>query len=307
MAVPGGVSRLRRLTTAWTDAHLWLIIVAAGLVTLGNVATAGTHETPQVGMVTIAASIAAFALATFTDAFGGLIVGLAAAALYTAMHQYVPDAHPVGFFTQALTIVLMLLVGLASGLVADRIRRGRRMAARVGSQAVAPVEGSLGLISASDAAVILDDERVRAALHERPLCQAVVEVQITDQRLREEDQRRARRTVARALEAELRVTDVVYVTDEGHFGVILPETTAAAAQDMIEPALMLARAATFADRTAGQRRMLGDVAEVEVLVTALVSPAGQPIRNVTAGRPAPRAGAQTRRRRRPASERTQRP
>ena len=44
---------MRRLTTAWTDAHLWLIVVAAGLVTLGNVATSGTHENPQVGMVTI--------------------------------------------------------------------------------------------------------------------------------------------------------------------------------------------------------------------------------------------------------------
>ncbi len=298
---------MRRLTTAWTDAHLWLIVVAAGLVTLGNVATTGTHQNPQVGMVTIAASIAAFALATFTDAFGGLIVGLAAAALYTAMHQYVPDAHPVGFATQALTIALMLLVGLASGVVADRIRRGRRMAARAGAQAVAPVEGSLGLISATDAAVILDDERTRAVLHERPLCQAIVEVQITDEGLRDEDRRRARRTVARALEAELRVTDIVYVTDDGNFGVILPETTAAAAQDMIEPALMLARVATFADRNAGQRRQLGDVAEVDVLVTALVTPAGQPVRNVTAGRPATRAGAQTRRRRRPATERTQRP
>lgn len=298
---------MRRLTTAWTDAHLWLIVVAAGLVTLGNLATTGTHETPEVGAVTVAASIAAFALATFTDAFGGLIVGLAAAAVYTAMHQYVPDASPVGFLTQALTIVLLLLVGLASGVVADRIRRGRRVAARVGSQAVAPVEGSLGLISAADAATVLDDERVRAALHQRPLSQAVVEVDIRDQRLKEEDRRRARRTVARALESELRVTDVVYVTDEGHFGVILPETSATDAQDMIEPALMLARAATFADRNAGVRRQLDEVADVTVLVTALVTPAGTPVRNVTAGRPATTRGASTRRRRRPASERTTRP
>ena len=37
-----------------------------------------------------------------------------------------------------------------------------------------------------------------------------------------------------ALETELRVTDLVFVDPDGHFGAILPETTAAGAVDMVE-------------------------------------------------------------------------
>lgn len=295
---------MRRLTTAWTDAHLWLIVGAAALVTLGSLATAGSHETSEVTVLTLAAVIGAFALASFSDAFGGLIVGLVAAALYTAMHQYLADARPVSFLTMALTITLLLAVGMASGVAADRIRRGRRLAARAGTQAVAPVEGSLGLVSTEDAAIILEDERARAELHQRPLSTAVVDVRITDFTLDIEDQRRARRAVARALETELRVTDVVFVDEEGRLGVILPETSVRAAVDVIEPALILARSATFADRGAGHRRPLADVALVLVEATEVVAPAEAlpPPPTSVPTKAATRHGS-AKRRRRPATER----
>ena len=294
---------MRRLTTAWTDAHLWLIVAAAALVTLGNMATTGIHDTPEVTVVTLAAIVGAFAIASFTDAFGGLIAGLVAAALYTAMHQYLPDARPVSFLTTSLTVTLLLVVGLASGVVADRIRRGRRIVARQQSQAIAPVEGSLGLISAEDAEIVLEEEKVRAELHERPLSRAVVTVAFTDAGLATEDQRRARRSVARALESELRITDVVYVGEDDRFGVILPETNALDALDIIEPALILARSATFADRAAGHRRPLDDVAQVLVEVHAVVT--SSRVTSTSRTTPARARANANRRRRRTGTERPQ--
>jgi hypothetical protein len=193
---------------------------------------------------------------------------------------------------------------MASGVAADRIRRGRRLAARSGTQAVAPVQGSLGLVSTEDATIILEDERARAELHQRPLSTAVVDVRITDFALDIEDQRRARRAVARALETELRVTDVVYVDEEGRLGVILPETSVRAAVDVIEPALILARSATFADRGAGHRRPLAEVALVLVEVTEVVAPAEAlpPPPTSVPTKAATRHGS-AKRRRRPATER----
>lgn len=285
---------MRRLTTAWTDAHVWLIVLAGVLVSLGYLGTPSTAAAPAVTAITLATVVAAFAFASFTDAFGGLLVGLVAAATYTAMRQYLPDSGPTDFVRQSVVLFLLLMVGLSSGIVADRIRRGRRIADRAGDHAVLPVAGSLGLVSAQDAEQVLADETVRAELHGRPLTTAVVTVRMIDDGLADDDVRRARRAVARALESELRVTDVVFAAADDQFGVILPETTEAAAPDVIEPALMLARAATFADRGRGHRRLLTEVAELEVVVTPVVAPVA-PVVAARSGRSSRTGASRTRR------------
>ncbi|MEZ5097623.1 MAG: hypothetical protein R2731_16925 [Nocardioides sp.] len=100
----------------------------------------------------------------------------------------------------------------------------------------------------------LEQERVRAELHDRPLTIAAIEIKLHDDQLGLEAARRARRAVARSLETELRVTDIVQCRRCGRFGAILPETTAGAARDVLESALMSARQATFADHEVRGRR-----------------------------------------------------
>ena len=266
----------QRLTSAWTDAHLGLVAGAAILALLGMLASGGSLTSPDVALSTLGIAILTFVLASLTDAFGGMLVGLVSSAAFTAVHQYVPVAHPVGFGTQALTLGLLFLLGMTSGLVADRVRRTRRISARSGGHAIQPVEGSLGLMSSSDAALALAHEQARAELHQRPLTTATILVEITDGSLGDEEVRRARRAVARSLETELRVTDIVYVDTEGRLGAILPETGVAAALDVVESALIVARAATFADREQGHRKPVADVAELRVELTPLVATEPEP-------------------------------
>lgn len=246
------------------------------LAALGTLASGGSLTAPDVALSTLGISILTFTLASLTDAFGGMLVGLVSAAAFTAVHQYIPDARPAGFGSQALTLGLLFLLGMSSGLVADRVRRARRIASRGGGHAIRPVEGSLGLMSATDAAQALAHEQARAELHQRPLTTATILVEFSDPSLADEEVRRARRAVARSLETELRVTDIVYVDSEGQLGAILPETGLAAAVDVVESALIVARAATFADREAGHRKPVADVAEIRVELTALQEPAAEP-------------------------------
>lgn len=267
----------RRLTSAWTDAHAGLIAGATILATLGALAVSGSVTALSVALSTIVVALVAFVLASLTDAFGGMLVGLLAAAAFTVIHQYLPAAAPLSFATQAVTLGLLFLLGMSSGIVADRMRRARRISSRQGGHAIMPVEGSLGLLSPADAATALAHEHARAELHDRPLSTATIQMVFTDQRLGEEEVRRARRAVARSLETELRVTDLVYVDAEGHFGAILPETTAAGAIDVIESALIVARSATFADREVGTRKPVADVAELQVEITPVIEPQPAPV------------------------------
>lgn len=261
----------RRLTSAWTDTHLALISTSSCLVLLGVLAAVAGDGSAQVVWSTVGISIFVFAAATFMDAFGGLVLGLIAAAALTTIHQYLPDARPVPFAIQATTFALFLLLGISSGTVVDRIRRGRRIAERESSRPTATVAGSIGMMTAADAELVLEQEKVRARLYGRPLCVAAVEISLSDDGVGPEERRRLRRAVARSLETELRVTDVVYCDESGRFGAILPETTEQRARDVLESVLMVARQATFADRDRGGRRQVCEVADLTFAVTAVSS------------------------------------
>jgi hypothetical protein len=262
------------------------------LAALGALSVSGSVAALDVALTTVAVALATFVLASLTDAFGGMLIGLVGAASFTAIHQYLPDARPLSFATQALTLGLLFLLGMSTGLVADRMRRAHRITARGADHAILPVEGSLGLLSSADAAEALTHEKARAELHHRPLTTATITMEITQPGLGPEEARRARRAVARSLETELRVTDLVYVDAEGHFGAILPETTPEGALDVVESALMVARIASFADREVGRRTPVADVAVLAVEITAVVAPT------------APSAAASTRRKSRTSTVRT---
>ncbi len=266
-----------RLTSAWTDAHIGLFAGAGMLASLGTLVSVEAARTPSVAAGTLGVVVATFLLASLTDAFGGMVVGLVAAASFTAIHQFLPSARPLDFAMQTVTLGLLFLLGMSSGQVADRIRRGRRITGRRLNHAILPVEGSLGLMSAEDAQVALEDEQTRAELHRRPLTVATIGVEVTDTELAAEEVRRARRAVARSLETELRVTDVVYIAQTHDFGALLPETDARSARDIIESALIVARNATFADRQAGGRRPVGDVATLHVEINQVVTPETQTV------------------------------
>lgn len=264
----------RRLTSVWTDAHAALLAGGVMLSVLSALSVSGSFSGLEVALTTVAVALATYVAASLTDAFGGMLTGLLGGATLTALHQYLPGARPLGFATQAATLGLLFLLGMTTGLVADRMRRAHRISARTADHAILPVEGSLGLLSAADAAAALGHERARAELHQRPLTTATIRMRVTDDSLGPEERRRARRAVARSLETELRVTDLVFVDSEGHFGAILPETTAGGAVDIVESALMVARNATFADRQLGRRTPVADAAELDVELTPIVEVAG---------------------------------
>lgn len=264
---------LRRLTSGWTDLHPSLVtsFLVVGTLTWTS-AGIGGQAGPAVVLVMALTALVALCF----DAMTGLVTGLAGAAGCLAATRLLGGTDAT-FATQAGIAGLVLLLGTIAGSTGDRIRRGRRLAARTAAGAVAPVPGSLGLMSTEDAHERLDEEITRARLHARPLSASTLRVLIHDPGLSPEDIRRARRAVARVLESELRATDIPFVSlAEGEFGVIMPETDAEAGADVLESVLILAREATFADRATGQRRHVGDVAVVQVGITDAADAEGCP-------------------------------
>ncbi|MGD9960869.1 hypothetical protein [Nocardioides sp.] len=257
----------RRLTSVWTDVHSSLLGVVVVVAVVS--AVAARSGDPRFTLGTVLIAVATVMIASLTDSLGGMAVALVGGAATTAVHDLIGTGQLAGFADQAVRLGLLLIVGACAGSLGDRIRRGRRVAERVAAQAVAPVEGTLGLISFSDAQWRLEEEKLRAQLHDRPLSIAQVTVRIEDDSLSEDDRVRAMRAVARTLETELRSTDVPFVIGEDSFGIILPESSAETANDVIEPALMLSRLATFTDRTSGERRLVCDVADVRVAIGSL--------------------------------------
>ncbi|GAB2991930.1 hypothetical protein GCM10027076_32400 [Nocardioides montaniterrae] len=253
------------MTSAWTDVHTPLLTTV--LVTSSLIWVAATQQSLP-AYVFIALVLLVLLVATLTDAFGGIVAGLAAAAVMVGLDRLFPHVHAETFAAVAACVGLLMLLGVAAGTTTENIRRGRRRIAREAVEKVLPAEGSLGLLDHDDAALRLEEEMARAELHDRPLATALVHVDFTED-MDAEDMRRARRAVARVMEAELRTTDIPFVTEHDEIGVILPESSMDAAADVLESVLMLAREVTFNDRTTGVRRHVGDVATVYVGITDL--------------------------------------
>lgn len=255
---------LRRTTSAWTDLRIAFLTICLLTVSLGW--AAALSGSPN-GLVVIGVVAATIVVASFADVFGGLVVGLVGATGVAAWRHFTLPATAgdlTGGNAHLTTLGLLLALGASTGLFSDRVRRSWRMAGRIADGAVTPVAGSLGLISTENAHVRLEEEIQRARLHDRPLTTAAVHVHLPAEGLSSDQRRRVRRTVARTLETELRATDVPFVSEDGHFGIILPETDRPTAVDFIESALIAARQATWNDRATDSRRPVAESAEVHL-------------------------------------------
>lgn len=258
----------RRLTSAWTDLHRPLIAAAVTMAALAWIGLGGRSFEPVTFVTVVMAVLLA---STMVDPFGGLVVGLTGSAVVFGQHLFLPVAHSHtnGAVTHAATVVLLLLLGATGGMLGAGRRRQCRHERRTAQLRSVTADGSLGLLPPAALSQRREDEMVRASFHDRPLAAAQVRINLLDHTLGADDLRRLERAVARTLEAEVRPTDVPGLDEDGCLTVLLPETTSATATDVLEAALMVVDTASFADRTHGCRRQVGEVAVLELSVVDL--------------------------------------
>lgn len=250
---------MRRLISGWTDEHVPVALALAVAPVGGAVSMALPAPYSLVG---VGATIVTALGALFLDGFGGLVVGVAAAAaLILGMRlggAWTPQSFPTSLTLVLSLVVLGWLAGLVSGGIRERRERDRS------PDGAAPAYGSLGLLTAEVAEDRLEEEVLRARRHHRPLTVVVIEACITDKGLPPAARDAAYRTVARLVESELRDTDVPFALGPEEVGAILPETDVAAAWEVVGPILDAATRATFAVREHDERRELVDSAELHV-------------------------------------------
>jgi GGDEF domain-containing protein len=249
---------VERLISGWTDRHVPVALALVAAVLGGVIAMA---EPAPHHLVAVGAVVATVLMALFVDAFGGLVVGVAVAAVTVAVKQLRDEWTPRAFGTSLALVVVLTLLGWLVGMVSGGIHRSRATGDGA-SGALAPAYGSLGLLTAEVALARLDEEVARARRHRRPLTVVVLRVRITDGSLDDRARTAARRTVARLVETLLRDTDVPFDLTPEEFGAILPETGGAAAWDVIGPVLDAASRAAFTVREEDERRSLVECAEL---------------------------------------------
>lgn len=264
---------MRKLISGWTEQH---VPVALALVVAALGGAVATTEPAPYSFLGLGALVATVVGALFLDAFGGLVLGVAAAAA-VVLGMRLGDRWTPETFPTALALVLSLVtLGWLVGMVSAGVH-ARREGDAAHSSAATPAYGSLGLLTADVAHARLEEEVTRARSHGRPLSLVVIRVSLTDQALDPSARGAAQRAVARLVESMLRETDVPFALGPGEFGAILPETDAAAAWDVVGPVLDAATRAAFTVREQDERRSLVDCAELHVGLTALgdqPSPAG---------------------------------
>lgn len=284
---------MARVTSAWTDRHgcVAAALVAAALA--GGLATRATGPYAAVGLFATAVTVlAALAL----DALGGLVAGLAGAALVIAARQLGGDWDRPDFPLAVALTGALLAAGWSSGLAGRRLRQ--RQDEPLVTSVAAPAYGSLGLLPADLARGRLEEEIARARRHRRPLTVVLVRLQVTDERLSDNARRALERTVARLVESLVPETAVPFALAPDQVGAILPEVDEAAAWEVLGPIVDAATRASFSDREEGERRSVVDCTELQVGLAPLTADLEDADRLLTAVRrsagfeqPAPVLGA----------------
>ena len=218
--------------------------------------------------VAIGAVLGTVLVALFFDAFGGMVVGVAVAAVTVAVKQAREEWTPSAFGTSLALVVVLTLLGWLTGMVSGSLHRNRGPGAGA-PDALAPAYGSLGLLTAEVALARLDEEVVRARRHGRPLTVAVLRIRITDDSLDDRARTAARRAAARLVETLLRETDIPFDLSEDELAAVLTETDGVTAWDVIGPVLDAAGRAAFTVREEDERRSLVDCAELHAGLAVL--------------------------------------
>lgn len=241
--------------------------MALALVVATVAGMAVMAEPAPLHLVGAALVIAVVLAAVRLDAFGGIAVGVGAAAAFVAAKQVLGVWSATGFWVSLASTVALLALGWVTSVAAGGLReRGQRDIA-AGSLAP-PAYGSLGLITGDVAMSRLEEEVARGRRHKRPLSLVLLVTQVAPD-LPDDTRRAAHRSVARLVESLLRETDVPFALVEHEIGAILPETGRDAAWQLVGRVLDALGPATFASREDGERLRLADCAEVMVGLVSL--------------------------------------
>lgn len=255
--------RLRRPTSAWTDTHsrvavVLLVTVAGSLVGLAD----DSRVAVWVGVAVATTAMVSLA----TDAFGGFVAGLAAAAAVIAARRWVGPWGPDAFWASLLQTAALLAAGVASGRTGMALRR--RGTDDAPSLLPAPVFGSLGLLDADVAMGRLEEEVERARQHRRPLTLILLEAALADT-LDPDEHRSVLRAVARIFEGRLEDGDVPFAIAADRLGAVLPESTSLAAWDRLGQILDAVSAGRYSRGPGVEQGSLDDVVAVHVGVAEL--------------------------------------
>jgi GGDEF domain-containing protein len=250
---------MRALTAAWTDRHSAVALALA--VCIGAQLVALGEGEPLTWWVAGAVGVTAVAALAF-DAWGGALVGLAAAAALVAVRRATGHWEPDVFWPAAVETLACVIAGACSGAAGRRLRT--RTKSGLGSSLFDPVHGSLGLIGPEAAIGRLEEELARGRRLDRPVALVVLDVAIPDPALPAEGRSAALRAVARVVESRAAEQDVPFALTENRLGVICPETTPSVVWDMVGRILQAITTSTFAFGVERSSRDLGAVVEVAV-------------------------------------------
>ncbi|PPK95383.1 GGDEF domain-containing protein [Kineococcus xinjiangensis] len=242
---------------AWTERHS---VAATALAAAGAAGVLGAGAPGALPLVVLAAVLVTAVAALALDAFGGLVVGLAAAAAVTLAKQLGRAWTPDVFGESLATTAVLLLLGWSCGRLGRRLRQPP--ADPGAPRGEEPAFGSLGLLTAEVAETRIDEEVARAGRHGRPLAVILVRTVLTDDALGPAARTKAHRTVARFLETLLGESDVPFALAADCVGAVLLETDADGAWDVLASILHSAADATFSDREGGRRLRLAETADV---------------------------------------------
>ncbi|CAN5555401.1 hypothetical protein BH23CHL5_BH23CHL5_06010 [soil metagenome] len=181
-----------------------------------------------------------------TEPFVGGLAGLAGGAGLIATERVAGTWNAVNFYEHAGQVLLLLVVGVCSGLGTTVLRDAWRD--RIG-EGTAAAPGLLGLLPASLGEARFEEEVERAQYAHDAL--AVVRLRLDT--LDPQWDLALSRVVVRALESTLRVFDVPYAVATNDLLIIMPETDAVEARVTTLRVLRALRAATFAARPSGAR------------------------------------------------------
>ena len=238
----------------WTERHRAVAIaVAVGfLVTL----TALPHPV-ALGSVVVAAAAVAVIGGLSTDGFGGIVLGLVAAAGSIGIKRLTGAWDSDLFWPSIVEAVALVAAGGAAGKAGSVLRgRATQRPEAVEAPALAPVYGSLGLLSEGVGLARLEEEIERSRAHRRPLSVVVFHTTVIDPDLDPEARESALRALARLVESQTRTIDVPFALSAETLAVILPEVGWGKAWDTVAPILDAASRAHFVVRREDRTRAL---------------------------------------------------
>lgn len=161
----------------------------------------------------------------------------------------------------AVSTTCLLVTALAAQL-GSRLRQHSHSQPSPGLATAPYLAPGSTLLTLAPAQLRLDRERERAARFGSTVSLLAVDIEVTDASLDERAQASARRVVARLLDSVIGEDDVTFAWDERTVGAVLIDTDLEAAWECVGDLLERASYASFAERSASNRRSLADCARL---------------------------------------------